>query len=189
MKPLRRKATRGAQIAVTLGLAVILAALPLFVFTRPAPLLAQIVAGAFGVVSLLLFYAGIHQLFALRTPETLVECDVDEFLRGKEIRLRFRQTGSASFESLRANLVGDEHWTEWIPSHRRRVRRYQHIATVSLYDSGAFTAPFDETVSVRIPPDLPRASVKGRGERWRLEVWGKVRGRADVQHVFPLRMD
>jgi hypothetical protein len=187
MKPLRRQSTRGAQIAVTLGIGVVLAALPLFVFTRPAPLIARIVAGAFGIVSLLLFYSALHQLFALRTPETLVECDADELRRGKEVRLRFRQSGSASFESLRANLVGDEHWTELVPGHRR-VRRYQHIATVNIYDSGAFTAPFDETVTVRIPPDLPRASVKGRGERWRLEVWGNVHGRADVQHVFPLRL-
>ena len=187
MKPLRRQSTRGAQIAGTLFLAVVLAVLPLVVFTRPSPVIARIVAGAFGIVSLLLFYSGIHQIFALRTPETLVECDADELRRGREVRLRFRQSGSASFESLRANLVGDEHWTELVRGHRR-VRRYQHIATVNVYDSGAFTAPFDETVSVRIPPDLPRASVKGRAERWRLEVWGKVDGRADVQHVFPLSL-
>lgn len=187
MKPLRRKTTRGAQIAATLGIALLLGAMAAFVFTRPAPLVARIVGGAFGIVALLLLYAGIHQLFALRTPETLVECDADELRRGKEIRLRFRQPGSGSFESLRANLVGDEHWTEPVRGGRR-ARRYQHIATVNLYDSGAFTAPLDKTVSVRIPQDLPRASVKGRGERWRLEVWGKVHGRADVQHVFPLRL-
>ena len=188
MTPLRRASSRGAQIAKTLGLALPLAALAAFAFTRPAPLLGKIVAGAFGVASLLLFYSGIHQLFALRTPETIVECDADEFRRGREVRFRFRQPGSASFESLRANLVGDEHWTEWVPRHRRRVRRYQHIATVNVFDSGAFTAPFDETVTVRIPHDLPRASVKDRQERWRLEVWGNVKGRADVQHVFPLRL-
>lgn len=188
MKPLRRKSSRGAQIAVTFGIGVLFGAMAAFVFTRPAPLIARIVAGAFGIVALLLFYSGIHQLFALRTPETLVECDADEWRRGREVRLRFRQPGDATFESLRANLVGDEHWTELVRGHRR-VRRYQHIATVNVYDSGAFTAPLDETVSVRIPPELPRASVKGRAERWRLEVWGKVDGRADVQHVFPLRLD
>ena len=182
---LSRTVSRRAAIVRAFALALVLAALALPAMLYGPNLPFKIISGVFGMVSLLLFWTGIHQLFALRTPETLVDIDVHELERGGEVQLRFRQPGTESYESLRANLVGEERWTERGYSHRV-VRKVRQLGTFHLFDSGPFQAPFDQTVRVRIP-DLPHAE-KTHGEYWRLEVWGKVRGRADFQHVYDLRV-
>ena len=187
MKRLGRAQTRTAQIWRTSGLAIILAmiAAPLGVFGSRESWMFAAIATAFGLASLLLFYSAVYQLLALRTPETIVETDKDEWKRGANVALRFQQPGSGSFESLRANLVGEERWRERVRGGKY-ARRVAQLGTFHLFDSGAFEAPFDKSVTVRVPPDLPRASKPDRREVWRLEVWGKVKGRADVQHVFPV---
>ena len=189
---LRRASSRKAQIGLTLGLAIFFAtfATTVAVYSRdhPVNVIVYIVGAGFGLVSLLLFYSGLHQLFAMRTPETIVEAESDEWKRGREVHLSLRQSGNAEFESLRVNLVGDEVWWKAVRGHRRRAKQVNHLATVNLFDSGAFKAPFAQSISVRVPDDLPRPADRTHREDWRLEVWGKVRGRADFQHVFPLHL-
>jgi len=184
---LQRNASRTAQIARTFGLAVLLAAIAIPILRYADSTLFHIIAAGFGIVSLLLFYSAIHQLFALRTPQTIVEIDVDGLKRGELFQLHLRQPGGGEFASLRANLVGEERWLG-ITRNRKRRRMYAHLATVSLFDSGPFLAPYEQTATVRVPADLPRATAKDRSEHWRIEVWGNVKDRADFQHVFPVKM-
>lgn len=183
---LERSSSRGAQIARTFALAVVLGAIGGGALFFGEELIVYIVGGGFTLVALLLLYAAIHQLFAARTPQTIVETDSKTLKRGKSIQLTFRQPGDGSFESLRANLVGEEVWFTWYRSRRRR--HVLQLGTFNIYDSGSFEAPFEETVTVKIP-DLPRPSDPKHGVHWRMEVWGKVRGRADVQHVFPMELE
>ncbi|HEX6096983.1 MAG TPA: hypothetical protein VF432_11715 [Thermoanaerobaculia bacterium] len=193
---LSRKSSRGAQIGCTFALAVLLGGIgvPLLrtAYTDSGTennFVVYVVGGGFTLVALLLLYEAIHQLFALRTPETVVEIDTEELVRGAEIQLYFRQPGPAAFESLRANLVGEESW--WTGSGKQRRHHVQQLGVFNLFDSGAFEvdarAPYERLVTVRVP-DLPRASDRAHGVMWQLEVWGKVRGRADFQHVYPIRV-
>src|SRR5690349_12640050 len=60
--------------------------------------------GAFGAVGLLLLYSGIHQYFAMATPQTVVEIESATLRRGSTVDVLVRQPGPASLQSLRANL-------------------------------------------------------------------------------------
>lgn len=177
--------SRGARIVATLVVAVLLAAVAIPALLYATEGLFYAIGGVFGLVSLLLVFSAVKQMFALATPQTTVEMNVETLKRGAEVELVFRQPGTGSFESLRANLVGEERWLERGYSNKR-IRRVRQLGTFNVFDSGPFEAPYESTVRVRIP-DLPRAD-KAHGEYWSLEVWGKVHGRADFQHVFPVEV-
>ncbi len=192
---LEREASRGAQIGCTLVVAVLVGGIgaAILVFASRSgdrSFVVLSVGGIFSLVGLLALYSGIHQLFALRTPQTIVETDSGVFKRGGRVRLYFRQPGPGSFESLRANLVGEESW--WSGPSKRRRKNVVQLGVFNLFDSGPFevdaTTPFERTVEVEVP-DVPHASSPAHHESWQLEVWGKVRGRADFQHVFPVRLE
>lgn len=191
---LSRQSSRGAQIGCTLAIALLLGgiggAILYAAISHDEPFsLMHIVGGGFAFFALPLLYSAVHQLFALRTPETVVEIDADVLQRGSTVRLYFRQPGPASFESLRANLVGEESW--WTGSGKSRRQEVRQLGTFSLFDSGAFDVdalvPFERTVSVQVP-NLPPPSNPAHSVMWQLEVWGKVRRRADIQHVFPMKV-
>ena len=191
---LSRHGTRGAQIGCTLFLAIILGGIGggILYFGARAEKdagVAWVFGGVFALVGLMLLYSAVHQMFALKTPETTVEIDTDRLHPGAEIVLYFRQPGPASFESLRANLVGEERWSTGSGKHRRH--HVEQLGVFHLYDSGPFEVdanrPFEDTVTVKVP-GVPRA-VEGRSEHWQIEVWGKVKGRADFQHVFPIAVE
>lgn len=190
---LSRQASRGAQIGCTLALAAILGGIGgtvLYLDRRHGEpsLVVQLVGGAFALFALLLLYSAVHQMFAMRTPQTIVETDADVLRRGARVRFHFHQAGPASFESLRANLVGEETW--WTGSGKQRRHHRKHLGTFNIFDSGPFEVvdlPSTRTVIVEIP-QLPHPSEREHGVTWQLEVWGKVRGRADFQHVFPVEV-
>jgi hypothetical protein len=181
-----RVVPRRTQIARTVAVALVLAALGIPAMVFADHFMPVVVGGLFALLSLGLLLSAVQQLFALRTPETIVDIYVHEIRRGEEVRFRFRQPGTGSFESLRANMVGEERWSERRRYSSKSVRHVKQLGTFPLFDSGPFEAPYDRTVDVRIP-ELPRAEPT-HGEYWRLEVWGKVRGRADFRHVYDLRV-
>lgn len=192
---LERETSRGAQIGCTLAVALLVGGIggAILVFASRSgerSLLIQFVGAMFVLVGALALYSGVHQLFALKTPQTIVETDSGVFKRGGRVRLYFRQPGPGSFESLRANLVGEESWSSGPPKRRRK--NVVQLGVFNLFDSGPFevdaATPFERTVEVEIP-DVPHASSPAHAESWQLEVWGKVRGRADFQHVFPVRLE
>src|SRR5438105_3084051 len=115
---LQRSSSRGVQIAGTMIVAGVLAAVVVVIVKqgeRTMPFL--IVGGLFGLASLSTMYAAIHQAFAMKTPQTTIEVDREVFTRGKEIQLYILQRGPASLASLRAELVGEE-W--WLGPHKRQ---------------------------------------------------------------------
>jgi hypothetical protein len=189
---LSRNTSRGMQIGCTFLIGLVLATPGIIVLMKAREhdeksFVVWAVGGAFTLVAALLFYSAVHQMFALATPQTVVECDADKFTRNGTIRLYFGQPGPADFESLRANLVGEETWHTG--SGKQRRRHVNQLGTFNIFDSGPFVIEegmpaYERTVSVTIP-DLPHARADRR-EQWQLEVWGKVRGRADFQHVYPV---
>jgi hypothetical protein len=184
---LRRATSRAAQIAGTLVIAALAGAPAAVLLTRgePSPLF-YVMAGLFGVVAVLLLVSAVRQVLALRTRQTVVESDSDAFERGAQVDLYFRQPGPASFESFRVRLIGAE--VAW--SGKRHKSQFTHsLGEYDLFDSGPFDAtaavPFERTITVKIP-DVPEPSRATNPVEWRLEVSGRVRGRADVRHTFPV---
>jgi hypothetical protein len=188
---LSRQSSRGAQAGCTVALAAILGGIGgtiLYLARRndEPSWVVSVVGGAIALFGVLLLYSGVHQLLAMRTPQTIVETDAEVLRRGARVQLHFHQAGPGSFESLRANLVGEESW--WTGSGKQRRHHRVHLGTFNVFDSGAFEVvdvPFERTVTVDIP-ELAHPSDRQHSVAWHLEVWGKVRGRADFQHVFPV---
>jgi hypothetical protein len=177
---LQRTLSRAGQIGFILGLVVLLGGLGWLLLTRADHWLMYLVGGGSSLVAVLLFFMGVvQQTFALVTPETVVECDALEFPRGKSIGFRFRQPGSASFESLRANLVGEK---------MTRVRsnwQTEHLGTFNFFDSGSFDAPIEKYATCEVPAEIePSRDDAWCKVIWKIEVWGKIRRRADFQHVY-----
>lgn len=183
---LTRNASRGAQIGCTFAIALLLGGIgvPILFLAGKGDGVVYVVGGGFSLVALLLLYSAIHQLFALRTPQTIIEVDRQVFARGEEVIFFIRQPGPASFESLRGNLVGEESWWEGSGKTRRHV--VKQLGVFNLFDTGSFEAPFERELVAEIPRELVVQSE--HSIHWQLEVWGKVNGRADFQHVFSVEV-
>lgn len=191
MHPLERNAPRGAQIGCSLFLALLLGALGSGItykaYEHPETdgnWIIWTVGGGFSIVALFLLYAGIHQLFSLKSPVTEVEMEHKKLHRGRRTAFLFRQRGPMQLESLRANLVGTR-------TVRRNKSTFQEdLGTFHFFDSGAVTidemVPFQRNGHLDVPEDIDPS---GNSVSWSIEVWGKVRGRADFQHVFPVDVD
>lgn len=176
---LRRQRSRRGQIGCMLAIATLLGTLSYFLIRYAEGWLMYFVGGGFGLVAAVLVLAAIQQTFALATPETVVETDAETFIPGSAVTLAVRQPGAASFESLRVNLVGEEQ------TRRRKSWNRRVFETINLFDSGPFEGTLDRTIRFDVPPHLePTSSDLRRRVRWSVEVWGKIRGGADFQHVY-----
>lgn len=193
-----RKTSRRAQIGCAATLAIVLGGLGSFILRsaiahpeEPDVWIMWVVGGGFALVGAILALAAIHQIFALATPETKVEVASPTLERGATARFYFEQTGPARFESLRANLVGEKSWYEG--TGKRRTRKVEHLGTFNFFDSGEFTIenrsiPFQANAVLNVPAEIEPTGFDdgGREISWAVEVWGRVKGRADFQHVFPV---
>lgn len=181
---LERTTPWAAHIGCSFTLAALLIGLgSLFIYlsrNEEAFLLVYIVSGGFIAVGVLILLAGIHQLFAVRTPETIVEIDAERLERGASYRVCLVQQGPVTLDSLRANLVGERR------VRKGKTRTYEHLGTFNFFDSGGEVvvgdAPRIWTAQLHVPPDIAPSD---RFEvTWKIEVWGKVRRRADFMHPF-----
>jgi hypothetical protein len=157
-----------------------------------------IVGGGFALVGLLLLYSGVMQQFARATPETIVTADVP-FVRGRRASVTIEQPGPVSLISLRVNLVGEEKWAtsrsgrSATSGMTRRDTSWhtKHLGTfnvLSVNDVDVGPEPLVAHGELDVPQDLEPSRERHGDDRrsveWRLEVWGKVRGRADFMHPF-----
>ncbi|HEY0140040.1 MAG TPA: hypothetical protein VGF48_04035 [Thermoanaerobaculia bacterium] len=191
MHPLKRDTPRGAQIGCSLFLALLLGGIGIGItykaYAHPESdgnWIIWTVGAAFSIIGLLLLYAAIHQLFSVKSPVTEVSLEHKKLLRGRRTAVLIRQRGPMELESLRANLVG----TRWI---RRRKSTYsEDLGTFHFFDSGPATIdesiPLQRNTHIDVPEDIEPSEPNNT---WAIEVWGKVRGRADFQHVFPVEVD
>ena len=187
---LKRRTGRVAQIGCILAIVALLGTLSFFIlrYVRQHPeeqdlWVMTVVGGGFGLVAVILFFLGaVQQTLALRTPETIVEMDAEALYLGRTVTFFVQQPGSGSYESLRANIIGEEQ------QRHRKTWTSRQFASINIFDSGPFeggSAPFEGGVMFDVPRDLePTRTEPHRRIVWHLEVWGKVRGRADFQHVY-----
>jgi hypothetical protein len=191
---LPRKQSRLGQIGCTFFLALLLGGLGWPIFRYPAThpeekdmWLMYVVGGGFLLFSLPLLYSAIHQSFALRTRLLTVEVDANVLARGANVQFFFSQPGPVDLESLRANLVGEER------KRRGKSTDVTYLGTFNFLDQGpvdvAGAAPLERTATLHVPESIPPSlEVVGHSIRWKIEVWGKVRGRADFQHVYEVEV-
>jgi hypothetical protein len=132
----------------------------------------------------LLLYAAIHALLASGTPRTTIVLG-EPLPRGVPTSVRIRQAGPVSFQSFRANLICER--IERAPGARNRSITYPY--QIIFFDTGPLTVPrlhveeihAELTVPSEGDPscETPRLKI-----RWRIEIWGKVKGAADFMRPF-----
>ena len=145
-------------------------------------------AAVWVVVALFVLLGGIHQLFAVRSPETIVEIEPAELTPGASIRIRVTQPGPLRLLSLHANLAGEEtkytyaakrtSTTRYFGPYRMlEIERRNIDLSERVERDATFTVPEDVAPTVE-SPDLK--------VRWKIEVWGRVRMWPDFMHPFPV---
>ncbi len=140
-------------------------------------------------LGLLMLWVGVHALLASATPSTTVVLDPEVLAPGGSGRVVIRQGGPVRLESLRANLV-----CERIERPAGRSRTVTYPCQKNFFDSGACEVSSLEvrefSSALTVPADA-EASVESAGlvVCWRIEVWGKVRGRADFLRPFSVTVE
>jgi hypothetical protein len=145
-------------------------------------------------VALLVLLGGIHQLFAVRSPETIVEIEPAELTPGSPVRIRVTQPGPLRLVSLHANLAGEQikyFYARGVAgegSKRTSTTRYMgpyrmlevERKTIDLSERLQREADF---IVPAIDPSLESTDLK---IRWKIEVWGRVSMWPNFMHPFPV---
>jgi len=140
------------------------------------------------LLGLLVFYGFVHSLLAAGTPPTTISLSREPVPRGEPITVTIRQTGPVVLESLRANLI-----CERIERPTGRSRAMTYPCQLNFFDSGRREVPrMDTTVfaaPLTVPADLEPSTFSPELKiLWRIEIWGKVVGRADFMRPFDLEV-
>lgn len=156
--------------------------------------------GVFGLAGAVLFANGVHQLFASRVRETIVEIDLDQISLGSSVRICFRQEGPVTLNSLRANLRCIELRHEWNTrsasdgsTETYKSTKAKDLSTQNILDEAPGTIGVEEfwekTVAFDIPRDCPASYKSDDLEHvWKIEVWGDVRRWPDFMHPYVIEV-
>jgi hypothetical protein len=147
-----------------------------------------LVGGGLALAALLMLLVTIRDVLALATPEPLLEIDSPAFVRGQRVAFFLRQAGRGSYCSIRVSLFGRE--------SMRAVDDWTHGEpwTLNLFDSGPFevgeSTPFERAFTFDVPEGLePSMKDRARKVEWILEVKGDLRGRANFDHSYVVRVE
>ena len=140
------------------------------------------------LLGLLLVYGWVHALLASKTPPTTIILASEPLVRGRETRLTIRQQGPVRLESLRVNLICEK------SVRREKTRDLTYPHQIEIFDSGPCeVALLDSTAFdtvVPVPSDAEPTTDNGKMRIvWRLEIWGKVIGRADFMRPFTVEVE
>jgi hypothetical protein len=153
-------------------------------------------------VALLIVYSSIHQKFAVRSPETIIAVEADEFRPGTSVRVHILQPGPLRMQSLRVNLWGLSVTTTPNKTSTRDLTttKNEYLGTFNFFEQKDFDIPagkvFHGVGEMQIPAGAPPSGKSGtlhgpegwRNVTWRIEVWGKVRRAADFEHPFVIEV-
>jgi len=149
-------------------------------------------SGVFVAVGVLLLLSAIHQAFAVRSPETMIEIDPGELTAGSVMRIRVIQPGPIRLRSIHANLAGEE--TTWVSSssNRKSSRSIKYLGPYRMFEMGHEEIADGETLEREASfdiPDIPATDESGEKKtRWKIEVWGRVAWWPDFMHPFPVQV-
>jgi phosphotransferase system glucose/maltose/N-acetylglucosamine-specific IIC component len=156
--------------------------------------------GVFGFVGVCLIVSGIHQWFASRVRQTILEIDLEEIPLGSTVRACFRQEGPVTLNSLRANLRCIERRHTWKTrsnsdgdSTRYKTTDEKELWSENILDEEPGSVPAEEfwekSVSFQIPGDRPASLDTDDLEIvWKIEIWGRVHRWPDFMHPFVINV-
>lgn len=159
------------------------------------------VVGFFGLVGVFLVVSGIHQWFASRVRETILEIDKERVRRGSTLQVCLRQEGPVTLTSLRANVRCLERRHTWNTrsnsdggTESYRTTDEKELWTQNILDEQPGTIPSEEfwekTVSFSIPEQYPASlSTDELDIVWKIEVWGRVARWPDFMHPYAFEVD
>ena len=196
---LSRESPWKAQIGCTAVIALIIASVGFFIaymtWTRDQSdnrngmlIFASIWIG----VGALVMLSAIHQAFATRPPETIVEIDPEVLVPGQPVRVHILQPGPLNLRSIHVNLTAEETW--WVTTRRgkRSLERKWH-GPYRMMEIGREAIGGGETLdregTFTIPRDIHETLESGgHNVRWKIEVWGRVAWWFGFMHPFPVRV-
>jgi hypothetical protein len=158
-------------------------------FFYSGSLLFQIASVLPGLLALLMIYSFFHALFASGTPPTTMKLDATPLRRGQSAGVVIRQTGPVLFESLRANLICER--------REKPLGKKNTVVTFpcqeNFFDSGPCEIPRMDVqefrATIQVPADAEPSTYGGTLKvLWRVEIWGKVKGRADFMRPFDIEV-
>ena len=197
---LTRKSPWGAQIGCGIVLSFIVMAPGFFIgymtYTRDHSDNRNALFGFSAVwiaVGILVLLSQIHQVFASRSPETIVEIDPLELKPGESVRIHVIQPGPLRLQSIHANLSGEDTTISFSAyektTNTKRTTKYIgpfRMIEIERYDIGGGEV-LEREATFRVPPDIPASlESSGRTIRWTIEVWGRVAWWPDFMHPFPV---
>lgn len=141
------------------------------------------VAAIPGLLGLGLVYGWVHALLASQTPPTTILLAAEPLIRGRETPLTIRQQGPVRLESLRVNLICEK------SVRRQKTRDLTYPHQIAVFDSGPCDVSLLDSTEfqtvIPVPSDAEPTTDNVRLRIvWRLEIWGKVIGRADFMRPF-----
>lgn len=193
---LERRAPWKAQIGCSFVLALVVAAPGLFIgymtWTRDHSDNRNAVLAFSAVwigVAFLVLLSGIHQMFAVRSPETIVEIEPAELTPGATLRIRITQPGPLNLRSIHANLAGEE-LQYYTPRGGKRSSKTRYLGPYRMVeiernriDDGG---TLQRDVMFVVPDIAASVDTVDLKIRWTIEVWGRVAWWLDFMHPFPV---
>ncbi|MEX1117449.1 MAG: hypothetical protein WEB60_01515 [Terrimicrobiaceae bacterium] len=136
-----------------------------------------------GLLGILLTYNIFHSLLASKTPPTTIVLAPEPLIRGQPATLTVRQYGPASLQRLRVNFTCEKS----VRKNKSRDLTYPH--QMEVFDSGPCEVPLLDVAEFQttfaIPGDSePTMDTVETRIVWRVEIWGRVIGRADFQRTY-----
>jgi hypothetical protein len=182
---LKRNISRRGEIGCLLLFALVLGAAGAWIAIAIHPqghhggkallVIVNVVCGGFILGALVHVYLAIHRTFALASPETIVEVEPEILVRGHDAHVHFTQDGHLELESLHAKLVGTDTTGE----------NPRTIASFDFLETGQTAAPLLRDAILHIPMEAQPSS---SGTMWHIEVRGRIRGRVNFEHLFPVQI-
>jgi hypothetical protein len=139
---------------------------------------------AFGAVwiavGLFVILGSVHQAFATRSPETIVEISPAVLVPGRALIVRIIQPGPLRLRSLHANLTGEKTIWKWVTGgHRRSFVSWQgpyRILEIGREDIEEH-APLQREATSPVPAGIEPTIEQGDTTIvWKIEVWGACAG-------------
>jgi hypothetical protein len=143
-------------------------------------------------VGVLILIGSIHQAFAMKSPETIVEIEPAEFRPGANVRIRVTQPGPLRLQSIHANLAGEQTTIRLVPRTGKTSRTTKYLGPYRILEiDDQEIAPgesIERDATFQVPDVAPSYESPEGNLRWKIEVWGRVAWRADFMHPFPVNV-
>lgn len=150
-------------------------------------------AGVWVGVGVLVLIGSIHQAFAMRSAETIVEVEPAEFRPGQSVRIRVTQPGPLRLQSIHANLAGEQTTIRFVNRDGGKVSRTtKYLGPYRILEIDGQRIAMGESVGreamFQVPEVAPSYESPEGNLRWKIEVWGRVGLRPDFMHPFPVNV-